>query len=229
MLRSSFAIGIGAALVAAIAYVPLGWVAPAAVPDGVTGLRYSGSVWNGSITNIPVFDRATARVHPLSRTMDIRAGQGTAFARGNVSRTRAQDVRLILPLERLPLTDGRLQGLSGLIEVEIDEAAYSDAGCTSATGSARTDVLQRNGGVIDWTGPELAGPIRCEAGALVAELTGRDAAQSIAVTLSLRPDGVYRADVTAETSRAEADVVLPIFGFTRDGGVFRLTEQGNWR
>ena len=48
-------------------------------------------------------------------------------------------------------------------------------------------------------------------------------------TIRMAPDGIYRADISVRTRREEADVVLPLFGFTRSGGSFLLTEQGRWR
>jgi hypothetical protein len=227
--KLSLALGIGAALCAGVAHLPLGWVAPSFMPDGIGALDYRGTVWNGSISGLPIFDAATVKVHPLRRSVDLKAGDGASYASGLLRRTSAENLRLRLPLSALPLTDGRLQGLKGRVDVDIATADYTPTGCTAATGTVRTDILQRNGGTIDWTGPELSGPIRCEDGALLAELTGRDAAQQIDILLRLQPDGVYRAEVSARTTRVEADAVLPMFGFTRDGSVFRLTEQGRWR
>lgn len=129
----------------------------------------------------------------------------------------------------VPFTDGRLRGLRGDVTALILDMQFSEQSCQSATGTIQTDVLQRNGGTIQWTGPELTGPIRCEDGALIADLSGQDTEQAISALIRLVPDGTYRADINVRTLRAEADAVLPLFGFSRSGQSFVLTEQGKWR
>ena len=134
-----------------------------------------------------------------------------------------------MDIATIPFTDGRLQGLRGDFSARLSELQVSEQSCQSASGTVRTDVLQRNGGQIQWTGPELTGPIRCESGALIADLSGRDAEQTITALVKIMPDGLYRADISVRTLRVEADAVLPLFGFSRSGQNFVLTEQGKWR
>jgi len=82
---------------------------------------------------------------------------------------------------------------------------------------------------VNWTGPELTGPIRCEEGALIADLKGRDTQQNIEALIRMSPDRTYRVDISVRTTRKEAGAVLPIFGFTRSDKKFVLVEQGRWR
>lgn len=220
-------------LVALLVYFPLGWAGKLVVPDEVASiapdLGFSGTIWNGSISGLPVFGEANLNLSPRSRSVTIKSGAGRNYLSGILRPKLIKDVDLRIDLGRLPLPDERLKGLRGDISAQISEVEFDGQNCRSATGSLRTDVLQRNGGTIEWTGPELTGPIRCEDGAIIADLKGRDAQQSISALIRLSPDGAYRADITARTARQEADAILPLFGFTRSGQSFVLTEQGRWR
>lgn len=218
---------------AVIAAMPLAWVAPIFIPSEVGALApdmdFRGTVWNGHVTNIPVFGEGKFDVEPLNRNANVQAGNGRHYFSGELGLSSAQDIKLHLDLIDIPFSDSRLQGLQGVISVSIDDVELGVEGCLKANGTASTDLLQRNGGAIQWTGPELSGPISCDKGSLIADLLGDDAQQSISARIRLSPEGAYRADISVQTARAEADAVLPVFGFSRDGRDFKLTEQGRWR
>lgn len=222
-----------AGLAALVARFPLSWGANIFVPDDVKlaapDLKYHGTIWSGTASGLPLFGTANFKVQPLKRTISVESGNGRNYFAGELGTSHATDLNLRMDLLTVPFSDGRLQGLLGEIAAIISEAEYTSEACLSATGRATTDVLQRNGGAIQWTGPKLEGPIRCENGALIADLSGRDAGQNITASISLSPSGEYRADISAQTNRPEADAVLPLFGFTRSGRNFKLTEQGRWR
>ena len=219
-------------LVALVACFPMrwaaGWVLPESIETLAPDLEMRGTVWQGTVSGVPIFGTANLNIAPLSRTLGFEAGQARNYASGRLSPTRATSIDFRMDFASVPFTDGRLQGLRGDFTAEISEAQFKDQTCQSAIGAARTDVLQRNGGTIDWTGPELTGPIRCEDGTLIVDLSGRDAQQTITALIRIMPDGTYRANVSVRTSRVEADAVLPLFGFSRSGQNFVLTEQGNW-
>lgn len=221
--------GVAAGFAAALVALPLAWVAPLFVPETAPALTYSGTVWQGNVTDIPVFETGTFKLHPRALSATLKAGNGQSYLAAKLSRETAHDLRLFVELSQLPITDGRLQGLRGVVAANITEITYNLDGCTEASGTLRTDVLQRNGGLTNWTGPELSGPVICEDGALTAILTGEDAEQSVEARLRFSPDGTYRAEITTRTVRQEAGAILPLFGFSRDGQDFKLTEQGNWR
>lgn len=206
-----------------------GWVLPDSVKTMSPDLGMRGTMWRGTVSGLPLFGTANVNIAPLSRRVEFQSGQGGNYIAGRVSTSEATDVEFRMELATVPLTDGRLQGLRGEFTARISQMAISGQNCESATGTASTDILQRNGGKIDWTGPELTGPIRCEEDALIADLSGQDAQQNITALIRLIPDGTYRADINVRTSRVEADAVLPLFGFSRSGQSFILTEQGKWR
>ena len=220
-------------LFAVLAFLPLGWVAGAAVPDNIKtlapDLAYHGTVWRGTVSGLPIFGTANLEIKPLSRRAVIQSGQSQNYVSADIGPSTAKDMDLRINLATLPFTDGRLQGLRGTLNAQISNMEIENQSCASAAGTAKTDVLQRNGGTIQWTGPELVGPIRCEQGALIADLNGQDAQQKISALIRMSPDNTYRVDITVRTTRAEADAVLPIFGFSRSGQNFILVEQGRWR
>ena len=220
-------------IIALFSFFPLSWAAGFFVPEDAKifapDLAFKGTVWTGSVSGIPVFGDANFNTSVLSRRASIQSGEGRNYLSAEVTPNIATDIDLRVNFEDLPLNDGRLQGLQGELAAQISELKFDGQSCVSAAGTLRTDVLQRNGGAIQWTGPELNGPITCEEGSLLAALSGRDAEQNIEANIKFAPDGLYRADISVRTSRDEADVVLPLFGFTRSGGSFLLTEQGRWR
>lgn len=220
-------------IVALAAFFPIRWAAGFVLPDNIDtiapDLEMRGTIWRGSVSGLPIFGTANVKIAPLSRSAEIESGQGRNYVSGNASPSGIKDLDFRMDLSTVPFTDGRLQGLRGEFVAQISELKIVDQSCQSATGTSRTDVLQRNGGQIQWTGPELSGPIRCENGVLIADLSGKDAQQTISALVKLSPDGTYRADVNVRTLRQEADAVLPLFGFSRSGQNFVLTEQGKWR
>lgn len=220
-------------LIAVAAFLPLGWAAGLALPDNIKtlapDLNYHGTVWSGTVSGLPIFETANLKLAPFSRRASVQSGEGRNYLSADIGSSLAKDVDLRVDLATLPFSDGRLQGLRGAVKVKISEMQIENQMCQSATGTANTDVLQRNGGKIQWTGPELNGPIRCQEGALIADLKGQDAQQRITALIRFSPDNSYRADISVQTTRVEADAVLPLFGFTRSGQKFVLLEQGRWR
>lgn len=226
MRRAFIAAGVIGALSALVVGFPLRWVAPSFVADGAD-FNYSGTIWAGRVSNVPIFAAFKYKLAGLS--VDVQGQNGANVMVGNLGRTRAKDMDVQIDLSTLPMTDPRLQGLVGQLSATLDDVRWTDAGCTAAAGRVATDILQRNGGAINWTGPNLAGPISCEDGHIIARLRGKDTEQSVAADVTLMLNGDYRAEITVSTDRVEAPAVLPMFGFTGTNRDFRLTEQGRWR
>jgi len=218
---------------ALVSALPLAWIAPLVVPETVrtsaSDLTYRGTIWRGTLSGLPLFESANYNASLLSQRMNFTTGGRGNYLNGDISKSDAKNINLRVNLTSIPFTDGRLVNLQGDVVALISEMTFDETSCLSAIGNAQTDVLQRNGGAIQWTGPLLTGPISCEEGAVIANLSGKDGQQSVNALLDLAPDGNYRAVVTVRTNRAEADAVLPLFGFTRAGRDFKLTEQGRWR
>jgi len=221
------------AIVALLACFPLRWAAGWVMPDNVKTLapelKLQGTIWKGTVSGLPLFGTANINIEPFSRQLNVQTGSGGNYLKGQLSTSEAKDIDFRMNFASVPFTDNRLVGLQGHLTAQVSEMQFSKQGCESAEGTAQTDVLQRNGGTIQWTGPELNGPIRCENGAFIADLTGQDPQQKISALIRIAPDGTYRADIDVRTTRVEADAVMPLFGFSRSGQSFVLTEQGKWR
>ena len=212
---------------------PLRWAAAWVLPDNIKtlapDLKMQGTIWSGTLSGLPLFGTANVNISPAARQVKFEAGQGRNYVSGLLFPSGAEAVDFRMDFATVPFTDGRLRGLRGDFTAQISEMQIAEQSCQAATGSARTDVLQRNGGTIQWTGPELTGPIRCEDGSVVVDMSGQDPQQNINAVIKILPNGTYRAELNVRTSRPEADAVLPLFGFSRSGQSFVLTEQGKWR
>jgi len=226
MKKRWFCVPLLGAVAAAVAALPAAWIGPHVTPDPLD-LEWTGTVWNGQVENLPVFDTLNFKAEGLA--FNVRGASAGNRLLGWVRPGHLRETDVQLQLSDLPIDDPRLRGLQGVLSVQLTDLKWSKLGCTLAEGRARTDVLARNGGAINWTGPELSGPLACEDGAVVVRLRGQDAQQKISADLTFQIDGTYRADIAVETTRAEAGAILPLFGFSASGRDFKLTEQGRWR
>jgi len=219
---------------AALSQLPLAWVAPYVMPSQIgQNIRYSGTVWDGAISEIDYLGTAQFQLSPktffsggLPLTFHTRSP--AMHLSGQASKTRLQDISFIGQLAQLPTRDGRLKDLKGSVVINVSELLVGE-GCLSATGIATTDFLTQNKARWYWQGPKLSGPISCEEGDLIVELSGNESRQRIQADLRLSKDGSYRADISVQTNQKEASVVLPLYGFEQVGREYKLTEQGQWR
>lgn len=215
--------------------LPLSWVAPYFLPDSLgQTVSYSGTVWGGQVRGLDYIGTANFKLSPkalfhggLPMTFASQSSAMSIF--GNASRTKLKDIQFSGILAKLPTRDGRLKELAGQVNIRIDELEIENNTCTFASGQVSTDFLALNQARWQWQGPTLAGPISCEDGDMLAELSGRENRQIIRTKLRLSPNGNYAADITVQTDQAEAGVVLPLYGFEKQGRQFKLTEQGQWR
>ena len=105
------------------------------------------------------------------------------FISGQASRKQLKDIRFSGTLAKLPTRDGRLKELAGQVEIRVADLNIKDGKCSSASGQASTDFLMMNQARWQWRGPKLSGPISCEAGDLLANLSGRENRQIIRLSL----------------------------------------------
>lgn len=213
---------------------PLAWIAPHIIPDELgSNIRYSGTLWNGTASNVDYIGIAKFKIDPKKWLKDglplsFQTSSNAMQISGKASKTRLEDLRFTGQLGGLPTNDGRLKELVGEVNIQISELTF-DKDCQFAMGQASTDFLSRNAARWQWRGPLLSGPITCDGGDLIVNLSGSDAGQTIKADLRIVPDGAYRADISVRTYQPEAGVVLPLYGFENRNGEFRLTEQGKWR
>ena len=215
--------GLLAAAGSVVANLPLSWIP--LPPDAGTP---SGTVWNGQLSDVPVFGQVG--VATKLGAVELATAPGDAALRGTVGPSKAQDLIVSVPLAAVPMNDARLANLGGVINLSISEARYGEEGCESATGRAMTNVLVANARQLGWAGPELAGPVDCVDGRLRVSLSGRNADGEIEAVTTTGVDGTYQTEITARTPDPAAGNALVLYGFSRAGeGEYRLAEQGRWR
>ena len=235
MRKRYILLGLLGAAGAVISQFPLSWIAPSFMPKGLgQNIQYSGTVWNGQVRGLEFVGLANFKLNPKAI---ITGGLPLSFTTqspamsisGKASKKQLKDLRFSGTLAKLPTRDGRLKELAGHVDIRISDLQIKDNGCASAAGQMSTDFLSLNEARWQWRGPKLAGPISCEGGDLLVTLTGQENRQIIRADLRLSKDGSYAANITVQTNQPEAGVVLPLYGFEKQGRDYKLTEQGQWR
>jgi len=216
-----------------VSSIPLAWVGKAIVPniEGVDPV-YMGTVWTGRVGNIP----GIGPLHLKNRPLNVLSGKGLLTftsskvgldISGAASLSRNINLNLKGSLTALAHIEDRFDGLAGDYDIVVDQMKLTDK-CESGEGQARTDVLMRNRTQWKWQGPELSGPISCDKGDIVFNLSGQDARQSVEVDFRLSLSGEYRSTIDVITSNAGADLVLPLYGFEKTQTGYRLSEFDRW-
>ena len=223
------------AIAAVISQLPLKWVAPHLMPEGLgQNIQYAGTVWNGQVRGVDYIGTANFEFNPITLLtgglpLNFSSQSSAMSISGQAARKQLKDIRFSGVLARLPTRDGRLKELAGQVDIRVSDLQIADNACASAAGQVSTDFLAVNQARWQWRGPKLAGPISCEAGDLIVNLLGQENRQIIRADLRLSADGNYAANIIVQTNQAEAGVVLPLYGFEKQGRDYKLTEQGQWR
>ena len=215
-----------------ISQLPLSWIGGAVPQAGPTPLSFTGTVWNGQVTGLPLSGPLNVKTRPgqfLSGGTPFEFNsQATGIdLRGKAGTKQVKDLFYRAELSVLPITDGRLTGLAGMIDVAVSEGRFGK-GCESLTGTIRTDAPTRNKARLRWGGPDLSGPLSCEDGEVIANLAGQDTRTDINAVIRINMGGSYRMEATVTSVDPEAGALLPLFGFQRSGNQYTLTEQGQW-
>lgn len=222
------------AMLAALTQLPFAWVGPHLMRDGMgPNVRYSGTVWVGQITGIDYVGTAQFKIsikHLASGKLPLSFSTSSPVMTlsGGASHKRIEGLKFYGQLAGLPTNDGRLKELAGDVNIDVSELEFNNE-CILATGKVDTDFLTKNQARWQWRGPFLSGPLRCDEGDLIVQLSGSENGQIIQANLRIKVNGAYRADFSVRTSQQEAGVILPLYGFENRNGVFHLTEQGKWR
>ncbi len=218
-----------------VSQLPLSWVAPHFMPAGLgQSISYTGSVWDGQVRGLDHIGTADFQLDLKALMSDELplsfASQSPAMTTsGQASPRQLKDIRFSGILAKLPTRDGRLKELAGQVIIQVKELKIEDGGCAFAAGQLSTDFLALNQSRWQWQGPSLVGPISCEEGEILVNLSGRENRQIIHADLRLSKTGSYGANITVETDQIEAGVVLPLYGFEKQDRQYKLTEQGQWR
>jgi len=235
------AIFAGALIPFAVAQAPLR-PALSALALERTGISYreaTGTVWKGRVAGIVWNGRragdASVEIDPWnlirgSLSARLEATDGPIEGHINVSRSILGSVRL---------TDGKLSAdvaalptmipLTGRFEIAAEDLAFSAEGCRVANVRLSTDALVRGLPGVAWSGPALSGNAACDGRDLVLPLTSTDPNRPLQMTMRVHPEGRYAIDAVLPAANPGLDRALPLLGFTRQDGQFRLTQEGRWR
>lgn len=226
--------GLGS-LTAVMSQLPLKWIGPYLMPESAgSNVKFSGTLWNGQVRGLDFIDRVHLNLSPKAfltggLPLKFKTHSSAMAMSGKASRRQLKDVVFTGKLAMLPTRDGRLKELAGQVDIIVSDLQIKDQQCASALGQLSTDFLAMNQTRWQWSGPELAGPISCEAGDLIVNLSGMENRQTIRADLRLSKNGSYAANITVQTDQPEAGVVLPLYGFEKKDRDYQLTEQGQWR
>ena len=227
MRRLAVISGLLGAVLGVVSQVPLAWAVEGGVKQADPEAAAHGTVWDGTLAHIDGLPPISTRLR--GTTMSLSADAHTLRLAAAASPQAIRDVSLSLPIATLARFDTRMQGLLGEVRLVADEIVIRDGACTSASGTAFTDVLAVNAANWEWRGPELSGPISCEDGSVVVAMNGSDASGQVTARVAISPSGPYRTDITMSGLDPRASAVLPLFGFQpAGGGSFTLRESGAW-
>ncbi len=235
MRKRYFLLGALGGIAGLISQLPLAWVGPHFVPNGAgSDIRYSGTLWNGQVRGLDYIGTANFTFEPKKQfstglPVSFNSQSAAMSIFGQLSYKQLANLRFTGVLANLPTRDGRLKELAGHVDIRLSELQVDHGECSSANGLITTDFLALNEARWQWRGPVLSGPISCEGGDILFNLSGREARQEISANLRLSKNGQYAANITVQTDQAEAGVVLQLYGFEKQGPHYKLTEQGQWR
>ena len=223
-----------AVLLTGLTYLPLAWVGKTVFPRSFEPQpQFLGTLWKGQIANIEGINPVNISIRPSNifrgqppATFDSRSPylrfSGSAQLDGSVSAVANGNVR------GLGVIDIRFQTLAGTYDLSLQDVIVKE-NCKSAAGTFRTNMLSENQAVWTWRGPILSGPITCEDGQFIANLSGSDDRQDITGEFKLDLSGQYRASVTVKTTDLRAEFVLPLYGFEKTSEGYSLLESGTWK
>ena len=227
-MKTFLAAGAVIGLVAGAALsLPLAWVAgerlDALDPDAAA----IGTVWDGHVAHIAGLPPIRTRVR--GREVAVDADGAGLTLDGTAGPSGITGVNLATPVRALSRFDPRLTGLAGEVSASDVTLRFEDGQCVEGSGTARTDALARNAAAWSWRGPELSGPVTCESGAVVVDLSGEEAGAGVRARIAIDPAGIYTTTVDIRTVQPEAAALLPLFGFQQQSSGFRLQESGRWQ
>lgn len=222
-----------AALVASISSLPLRWVGDFVSPHiGKTPIKFGGNLWHG-FASLPddngYIDIQTRPFSVFKGQRPIRfETRGAPFmATGRAGWGQLSDVNISAPLQALVKRDARLYGLSGNTVMAI--SALDFRGDCSASGSVTVDNIFMNYPGWKWQGPKMAGPITCDDGEMIFDLSGKQLGDDIRLLLGIDRNGGYDLRLSFSTRDPGADLALPLLGFENRGGIWTLVEKGSWQ
>lgn len=220
-------------LCALLRFFPLSWAAYIHAPEFTFHPDYQGTLWHGSVTNIPNLPRIHFRLSPLktlgnSAFLQFHAHDTQLEFSGLVGYNRLSQFDLKTQATYLGSIDDRLRNLTGDIHLFIDEMTFNTSQCHSASGRVSTNILTHNAHLWYWQGPDLEGNINCQQNDLVISLHGQDSQTQIQVDLVIKLNGIYRISMTLSSLHPHMNKLLPLYGFHKTPQGYQISEAGQW-
>lgn len=232
-MRKRWILAIGMAAIAGgvISQLPLSWIGPKTEIAGKIP-SYSGTVWRGFVTGTDAgtleLTTSLGRLLKGGNPVHISGGPPGLSLNAEAGLSGIRAVKAEGTMKALALQDPRLALVNGSFKVDVPDMKLMES-CEFANGTVWTDFLARNSGRLRWKGPELEGPVSCENGQIVLNMTGKDRAANIVANIVIGLEGNYRTEITAEVADPAAGLALQFFGFTKSGRGYKLLEQGKWQ
>lgn len=234
-------LGVVALVGGAVAFFPMTMAADMASKQmpGFTYSEASGSVWDGTLTNVNFSGQQIGDLSVKANLFDLLTGKAT----GKLGLMREgfagqADLAYALANGALDIKDLQIEGRTGLVPgmppaaaqadgkftLQIKELKFDNSVCESASGEVWTDALTRVD-VQGWVGPELRGPVTCAGGKLLVQAAGK-AATGEDVQAILNISSSLDMDMTATISGASpaAAQALTQLGFVDEGGTLTLRQ-----
>lgn len=202
------------------------------------GISTYGRIWDGRLYNVAVgrarFERIDGGLRPLSlltgqavfdwTLADPEArGEGEAFA--GFSEHGVRNASLTTTLRGLGLPMAALDPAEA-VSLDIEQLTFSANGCRDASGTLRTAALVGFAAPYDVRAPMLEGPLGCNQGNLVVDLSGETPDMALTLTVSLSPSGLYRWAAEARLPNQSLTPVFSASGFTQDGDIWHARGEG---
>ncbi len=205
-------------------------------PNGVTAYAVEGTVWRAGLHEATVRGRRVASVRTETRLLPLLAGRAeTRFEiadpelrlTGHASASRSDwALGEASGMARLPRDAGLPAALAGQpLRVEGLAVQFSQTGCETASGRARTGALAAAGERHGVALPMLEGGFECEGRDVILRLSGRSELVGVEGWARIGARGI---DWSFEAVPAGPDVaaLLPALGFSEQEGAWRISGTG---
>ncbi len=185
----------------------------------------TGTIWNARMQDLRIdgfrAGNASVRLDPISlmtgtRRLDISSARGAAIlVDGGLM--GAEHVRASIAGSELglPFMTG------GTVRLDDVTLLFQNGNCRAASGRIATDAFS-----VFSKGLELAGNLRCEDAAAIADLSGRNDETEISLALRIQSDGGYRAETRVRNASPAGREALLLAGFDQIGGDLVRADQG---
>lgn len=185
----------------------------------------TGTIWNARMQDLRIdgfrAGNASVRLDPLSlmmgtRRLDISSARGEAvLVDGELK--GAEHVRASIGGSELGLPFAT----EGTVRLNDVTLLFQNGNCHAASGRIATDAF-----AVFSKGLELAGNLRCEDAAGIADLLGRNEEAEVALALRFQSDGGYRAETRVRNASPARREALLLAGFDQIGGDLVRADQG---